>query len=563
MIAVKICGVTDPKEALSIANLGADLIGLIFAKESPRAISLKQAKEIETALKHTRAKLVGVFAEQEAQEILEIAAELQLDFVQLHGNNARAAYDALTMPVIYALSYQESAPANFNTKRDLLLFDGNDRTGFVPPDCRYILAGELESDNIEPLLEAYQPYGVDVARGVETSPGQKDMKKVTGFISRAKKGRFGAFGGSFVPELLMQPLHDLTEGYEKIACSQEFQNELQDLLRNYAGRPTPITEVPNFSKAIGGPRIYLKREDLLHTGAHKLNNAIGQCLLAKKMGKTRVIAETGAGQHGVASATACALLDLECIVYMGQIDVERQAPNVVKMQLLGARVIGVTDGAQTLKDAVNAALRDWAESYESTHYCIGSALGPHPFPSMVAQFQSVIGKEAKEQFRARTGSDPDLAVACVGGGSNAIGLFSAYLEESTQLIGIEAHGAARFAKGTPGALHGSYSYVLQDSEGQIAETHSISAGLDYPGVGPQHAALFESGRVRYETARDAEALAAFKLLSRTEGIIPALESSHALAYVVRMAKDLPPETTILINLSGRGEKDLPQLEALL
>ncbi len=378
------------------------------------------------------------------------------------------------------------------------------------------------------------------------------------------------FGGVYLPELLMAPIQALEKGWNTFRADGDFISELQDLLENYAGRATPLTEVKQFSKAIDGPRIFLKREDLLHTGAHKLNNALGQCLLAKRMGKRRIIAETGAGQHGVATATACAFLGLECIVYMGKVDVERQSPNVSRMCLLGAKVVTVEKGRMTLKDAVNEALRDWSFNYENSHYCLGSALGPHPYPEMVASFQSVIGKEAKEQIHKRIGRDPDLIVACVGGGSNAIGIFSAFIDNpSVALVGVEAGGkgeklgehAARFQGGSPGVLHGCYTYLLQDSCGQVMETHSISAGLDYPAVGPQHADLYTSGRAEYTSASDEEALSAFKLLSQTEGIIPALESSHALAYVIKIARTLPKESVVLINLSGRGEKDLPQLIA--
>ncbi len=553
MPKVKICGVTDAGEARIIAEMGADFIGLIFAKESPRFV--EYPKPICKAVRG-KAKIVGVFTDSTAEEIGAAADELGLDFVQLHGDKARAAYHALPdgLPRIYVLAYGESAPPDFNAERDFLLFDGPKKEGFIPPKERHFLAGGLCPEMVGKCLES---YGVDVARGVEAAPGKKDLEKVKRFLKKAKPGRFGPFGGSYVPELLMKPLEDLVRGFE--AIDQAFKDELKEILRNYAGRPTPITEIRQFARAVGSARMFLKREDLLHTGAHKINNALGQCLLARKMGKSRVIAETGAGQHGVATATACALFGLECVVYMGEIDARRQAPNVARMQLLGAKVVLVSSGSKTLKDAVNEALRDWAESFETTHYCIGSALGPHPFPSMAAQFQSVIGLEAREQFLERVGKDPDLAAACVGGGSNAIGLFLAYLDSETKLVGVEAHGAARFANGTPGALHGSYSYVLQDEEGQIADTHSISAGLDYAGVGPQHAALFTSGKVQYDTANDAEALAAFHLLSRTEGIIPALESAHALAYAMRIAKDLPAGATVLINLSGRGDKDLPEL----
>jgi tryptophan synthase beta chain len=380
--------------------------------------------------------------------------------------------------------------------------------------------------------------------------------------------KYGRFGGAYMPESLISPLTVLQAGWEEVKNCPVFARELDAILTHYAGRATPLTEVPRFAEAVKGPRIFLKREDLLHTGAHKLNNAIGQCLLAKKLGKKRVIAETGAGQHGVATATACALFGLECIVYMGKVDMERQAPNVARMKLLGAQVVSVEQGTMTLKDAVNEALRDWTFHYETTHYCLGSVLGPYPYPEMVAQFQSVIGKEAKIQIQAQTGRNPDLIIACVGGGSNAIGIFSAFLDEpDVRLAGVEAGGtgtnpgqhAARFQEGKPGVLHGCHTYLLQDPMGQIGTTHSISAGLDYPGVGPQHALLFESGRVHYTSATDEQALHAFKLLTRTEGIIPALESSHALAYAITVAPTLPADATILINLSGRGDKDLPQL----
>lgn len=380
--------------------------------------------------------------------------------------------------------------------------------------------------------------------------------------------QYGEFGGVFIPEILMAPLQQLQEAWDELRHSAAFEQELMEVLTHYAGRQTALTEVKQFSQVIDGPRIFLKREDLLHTGAHKLNNALGQCLLAKRMGKTRIVAETGAGQHGVATATACAFLGLECVIYMGKVDIKRQAPNVMKMELLGASVRSVESGTMTLKDAVNEALRDWSFSSDETHYCLGSALGPHPYPEMVAHFQSVIGKEAKEQLRARTGKDPDLVIACVGGGSNAIGIFSAFLDQpEVALVGVEAGGkgkhlgehAARFQGGSPGVLHGSYTYLLQSQDGQVCNTHSISAGLDYPAVGPQHAHLFTTERVTYVSAGDEEVLEAFKLLSRTEGIIPALESSHALAYLKRIAPTLDKETIVLLNLSGRGDKDLPQL----
>jgi len=396
---------------------------------------------------------------------------------------------------------------------------------------------------------------------------------------RQRSGYYGRFGGQFMPELLMGPILELEQAWNEFTQNSENLRSLNHTLSTYAGRPTPLTEVPQFAEAIGlKSRLLLKREDLLHTGAHKLNNSIGQCFLAKRMGKTRVIAETGAGQHGVATATACARLGLECVVYMGSKDVQRQQPNVEKMKLLGAKVISVghdsansdaTLPGATLKDAINEALRDWSSSYENSHYCLGSALGPHPYPEMVKSFQSVIGQEIMNSLGDKL---PDLMIACVGGGSNAIGMFAPYLKKTMEqtrvkLVGVEAGGkgfsqgehAARFQGGRPGVLHGSYTYLLQDECGQILPTHSISAGLDYPSVGPEHAYLKEEERVSYVSVSDAEVLSAFKLLSRAEGIIPALESSHALAYLVRIAPQLTQDMTVIVNLSGRGDKDLPSL----
>lgn len=381
-------------------------------------------------------------------------------------------------------------------------------------------------------------------------------------------GRYGDFGGCYLPELLLPPIFALQAAWKMYSKDSHFLTEWQSLLKNFAGRSTPLTEIKNFSQAISGPRIFLKREDLLHTGAHKINNALGQCLLAKKMGKTRVIAETGAGQHGVATAAVCAHLNLPCVIYMGETDMKRQAVNVTRMKLFGAEVHAVTQGSATLKDAVNEALRDWSAHFDHTHYCLGSALGPDPYPEMVGFFQSVIGDEAKIQCQAEAGRLPDLCIAAVGGGSNAIGLFSAFLHDKhVELVGVEAGGvgtqsgmhAARFLQAKPGILHGCFTYVLQDENGQIAPTHSISAGLDYPAVGPQHAALFASGRAHYAHVSDEETIQAFLLLSKTEGILPALESAHALAYAIRCAKHSSAEQIFLINLSGRGDKDLAQL----
>jgi tryptophan synthase beta chain len=379
------------------------------------------------------------------------------------------------------------------------------------------------------------------------------------------RGRFGEFGGRYVPETLMTAVEELTVAYEQARADPAFETELQSLLRDFAGRPTPLYFAANLSAKLGGGRIYLKREDLAHTGAHKINNAVGQGLLAKRIGKRRIIAETGAGQHGVATATICAQLGLECVVYMGEVDMERQAPNVFRMRLLGAEVRPVKSGSRTLKDAINEALRDWVTNVETTHYLIGSVVGPHPYPAMVRDFQAVIGREAKAQLLEREGRLPDYAVACVGGGSNAIGLFHEFIDEpSVRLIGVEAAGhgvdsgehAATLSAGRPGVLHGSYSYLLQDPNGQVLEAHSISAGLDYPGVGPEHSFLKTSERARYESITDAEALRGFETLCHSEGIIPALESSHAIAYLEKLAPQLHQDDIVLVCLSGRGDKDL-------
>ena len=376
-------------------------------------------------------------------------------------------------------------------------------------------------------------------------------------------GHFGRFGGSFVPETLMTPVLELQRAYRTARNDPTFRHELEGLLRDYVGRPTPLWPAERLSKELHA-RVFLKREDLCHTGAHKINNALGQALLAKRMGKTRIIAETGAGQHGVATATVCALLGLDCEVYMGTEDIRRQALNVYRMELLGARVSAVDAGSRTLKDAINEAMRDWVTNVDDTYYLLGSVLGPHPYPMMVRDFQSVIGREARAQVLDHTGGLPDVLVACVGGGSNSIGLFFPFLADtSVRMIGVEAGGrgkalgdhAARFDGGVPGVLHGTYSYVLQDEGGQIAETHSVSAGLDYPSVGPEHAHLMESGRIRYDSVSDEAALRAFHDLSRLEGIIPALESAHAVAYLWEQREQFEGRS-VIVNLSGRGDKDV-------
>lgn len=385
-------------------------------------------------------------------------------------------------------------------------------------------------------------------------------------------GHFGRFGGRFVPETLMQPLVDLEVAYRAAKADAAFRRRLRGLLASYAGRPTPLYFAERLTRHVGGARIYLKREDLCHTGAHKINNVLGQALLAQRMGKARVIAETGAGQHGVASATAAALLGLECEVYMGSVDVARQALNVFRMRLLGARVIPVESGSRTLKDAVNEALRDWVTNVRTTYYLLGSVMGPHPYPMMVRDFQRVIGEEARAQARRLTGRLPDLIVACVGGGSNAIGLFWAFIEDRrVRIVGVEpgGHGiktgkhGASLGSGAVGVLHGSMSYLLQNDDGQVAEAHSISAGLDYPGVGPEHSYYKDVGRFQYVSVTDAEALEGFQALTRLEGIMPALESSHAVAYAMRAAARMKPSQVVVIGLSGRGDKDVHTVEQAL
>ena len=386
------------------------------------------------------------------------------------------------------------------------------------------------------------------------------------------RGYFGNYGGRFVPETLVPALDELTTAYQEVASDTTFWAEYEELSRNWAGRPTPLYAAERLSEHCGGARIFLKREDLAHTGAHKINNALGQGLLAKRMGKHRIIAETGAGQHGVATAAVCAMLGMECIVYMGEEDMRRQSLNVFRMQLMGAEVRSVTSGSRTLKDAINEAIRDWVTNVGSTHYLLGSVVGPHPYPQIVRDFQSVIGRETREQILAAAGRLPDYIIACVGGGSNAIGIFYPFLDDkNVRLIGVEAGGrglntgehAAPLAAGGVGVLHGAKSYLLMDSNGQIRETHSISAGLDYPGVGPEHSHLKDSGRASYVAVNDDEALEGFKLLCRMEGITPALEPAHAIFYAASMASSLPKEQIMVLNLSGRGDKDMDIVAAAL
>jgi tryptophan synthase beta chain len=407
-----------------------------------------------------------------------------------------------------------------------------------------------------------------VADDIQQSSG---VAPQTGYHYPDANGHFGRFGGRFVPETLMHPLAELTEAYERYLKDPAFIAELDNDLRDYVGRPSPLYHAERWSRELGGAQIFLKREDLNHTGAHKVNNTVGQALLAKRMGKTRIIAETGAGQHGVASATVAARMGLECVVYMGEVDVARQQANVYRMRLLGAEVVSVTSGSRTLKDALNEAMRDWVTNVDNTFYIIGTVAGPHPYPAMVRDFQAVIGRETRAQMLERSGRLPDVVMACVGGGSNAIGLFYPFIDDAdVRMIGVEAggeglatgHHAAPLCAGKPGVLHGNRTYLMEDENGQIRETHSISAGLDYPGVGPEHAWLKDSGRAEYVAVTDDEALAAFHSLTRTEGIIPALETSHALAYAAKLAPTMRRDQTLVVNLSGRGDKDMDTVARL-
>ena len=378
-------------------------------------------------------------------------------------------------------------------------------------------------------------------------------------------GRFGEFGGRYLPESLVPACEELEQAFDEAWADRAFRDEYEHILRTYAGRPTPVTECTRLSQQLG-VRVLLKREDLTHTGSHKINNVVGQALLTRRMGKQRVVAETGAGQHGVATATACALYGLDCVVYMGAVDVERQALNVFRMRLLGAEVHAVESGSRTLKDAINEAMRDWVATVETTHYCLGSVMGPHPYPYMVREFQRIVGDEAREQARViLDGRDPDVVVACVGGGSNAAGTFAGFVDTDARLIGVEPAGGAAVNHGIPGVVHGSKSFLLQDEHGQISEAHSISAGLDYPGVGPEHSHLSAIGRATYVMAEDRAVLDAFQVLSRTEGIIPAFEPAHAIAWVLRAAgtDELPTGSTVLVTLSGRGDKDAAQAMEML
>ncbi|WP_422122163.1 tryptophan synthase subunit beta [Planococcus sp. X10-3] len=590
MTKVKICGLQEV-EHLQAAR-GADAVGFVFAP-SRRKVSVEQAARLAAELPASIER-IGVFVNADLTEILEAIRTVPLTMVQLHGDEPDDLIRSIPVKVIQAFSVRDDRDVEKLERSiaDYVLVDapgihyrgGSGRTfdwtlleRSTIEFEKLIVAGGLDADNVGTAISRTKPYMVDVSSGVETD-GKKDVDKIKNFIKTVKgdsmqnttgtkeeTGFFGRFGGQFVPETLMRAVKELEAAYAEAKVDPKFQATYHHYLKDYVGREQPLTYAARLTEAWGGPKVYLKREDLNHTGAHKINNAIGQALLAIRMGKRKIVAETGAGQHGVATATICALLDLECVIFMGEEDIRRQQLNVFRMKLLGAKVESVTKGSATLKDAVNEALRYWVSNVGDTHYLIGSALGPHPFPTMVRDFQSVIGKETRKQILDKEGRLPDVILACVGGGSNAIGMFHPFVEDSTvRLIGVEAAGegvntnrhAATLTKGTEGVLHGAFMKLLQDDNGQVQEAHSISAGLDYPGVGPEHVHLEDIGRVQYKAITDEEALASVITLSRLEGIIPALESAHAVAEAEKTAATMGPEEILIICVSGRGDKDM-------
>jgi tryptophan synthase beta subunit len=613
---IKICGVTNVEDAKVCAELGIEFVGLNFYRRSARYVEPQVARQIVETLSD-RVEAVGVFVDATVDEIRATAKAAGLRTVQLHGEASPQMCHELAREfrVIRALhtngDFRPETATLFPDCDILLDAHHPELRGGTGQTCDWpiaratlpfaralILSGGLNAQNVGAALAAVGAHAADVCSGVESAPGIKDHDAIRNFaaavraqtrparsirqrttslrrtITRSEpdeRGHWGKFGGRYVPETLVAPLDELTREFTRARGEVAFWRELEQLRRDYCGRPTPLYFARHLAEHGGGAKIFLKREDLAHTGSHKINNAIGQALLARRMGKSRVIAETGAGQHGVATATVCALFGLQCVIYMGAEDVRRQALNVFRMQQLGAEIVTVNSGTRTLKDAINEALRDWVTNVHDTYYLLGSALGPHPYPLLVREFQRVIGREAREQILSQTGKLPRALVACLGGGSNAIGLFHPFIgDANVRLIGVEAGGrgqamgehAARFHShpasggGRAGVLQGPMSYVLQDEHGQIANTHSISAGLDYAAVGPEHAFLHDSGRAEYVSATDAEALEGFTLCTRLEGITPALESSHAILPALRVARQLSRDDALIVNLSGRGDKDV-------
>ena len=612
-VLAKVCGVMTPRDAVVTGEAGADFMGVILSPGYSRSVEPEQALAVYAA---GRGRRVGVFVDAAAGDVVRLARELGLDVIQLGGSEAPGTVARIggaggwrVWKTVHARAGVSMAAAAglYAEVADGILVDSWDpgRPGGtgrafswagVGREVReaigsatFIAAGGMNPDNAGAAVEALAPDVLDVSSGVESVFGAKDPGKTRAFVravqladnpsrrrtrvsgSLVQAGRYGPYGGRYVPETLIPALDELTEAYARAMADPAFLAEVDHLSADYVGRPTPLYRARRFEAEAGIAPVYLKREDLNHTGAHKINNTVGQALLAKRMGKPRIIAETGAGQHGVATATACALFDLECVVYMGTEDVERQSLNVYRMELLGAEVRPVESGTRTLKDATNEALRDWVTNVGDTHYIIGSVVGPHPFPEIVRDFQAVIGREARRQILEVEGRLPASVVACVGGGSNAMGMFHAFVgDEGVALIGVEAagygigsgHSSAPLCEGRPGVLHGSLSYLLQDADGQIAPAHSVAAGLDYPGVGPEHSQLKDTGRAMYVSVEDGAAERAFRALPGLEGIIPALETAHALAYVVEAGRRGEIEAPVAICLSGRGDKDVVHVSRL-
>ena len=609
---IKCCGLRRAEDIEMVNAVNADFAGFIMSSRFWRYTEPAKVKELHGSLKKG-IMAVGVFVDEPVEYVAEQINNGTIDIAQLHGAeddeyikrlrelivikkgstadadiseadiNVDMNRPAKPGDIIKAFKIQtaEDIERAAASTADYILLDSGTGTGqtfdwrlMTEIKRPYFFAGGLNPGNVSDAVRHFHPYAVDVSSGIETEK-VKDAAKVADFAANVRaaqeeimtneRGRFGIHGGQYIPETLMNAVIELEKAYEHYKDDPEFNAELTELFNNYAGRPSRLYYAKKLTRELGGAKIYLKREDLNHTGAHKINNVLGQALLAKKMGKTRLIAETGAGQHGVATATAAALMDMECVVFMGKEDTERQALNVYRMKLLGAEVVPVTSGTATLKDAVSEAMREWTSRIADTHYCLGSVMGPHPFPTIVRDFQAVISKEIKTQILEAEGRLPDVVMACVGGGSNAIGTFYNFIEDKdVRLIGCEAAGrgidtyetAATINTGRLGIFHGMKSYFCQDKYGQIAPVYSISAGLDYPGIGPEHAYLHDIGRAEYVAVTDDEAVNAFEYLSKTEGIIPAIESAHAVAYAMKLAPKLDKDKIIVITISGRGDKDV-------
>lgn len=599
-LKIKICGITNQEDYNEAVALGADFVGFIFYQQSPRAISPAQAAQIIKNSPAGNHKNVGVFVNEEIDSLRNTVQEANLDIVQLHGDESPEYINQLDLPCWKAIRVKDRHSLNgiedYPCQTILLdsykdgMYGGTGRS-FDPALAvraaqsgkHIILAGGMSIDNLHSVLSVKQSlFAIDINSSIEQKPGKKDHALMRQFFElfrnpngdkmyqsseRNKPHRyFGNYGGRYVPEMLIPALDELEHYYFKFKQDEQFQNQLNQLMSQYSGRPTPLYFAENLTRRCNGCKIYLKQEGLNHTGAHKINNVLGQALLAKKMGKTSIIAETGAGQHGLATASAAAKMGLKCKVFMGEIDMKRQYPNVYAMKLMGAEVIPVSYGTKTLKDAVNAALKHWIEHLDDTHYLLGSALGPFPYPLMVRDFQSIIGKEVKRQIYEYEDRLPDVLVACVGGGSNSLGLFHPFLQHNAiRMVGVEAGGrgpepgnnAVRFGgTGRIGIVQGYKSFFLQNEHGQVMPTHSISAGLDYAGIGPELADLKDKGRITFESVTDQDALQAFQVLCRDEGIIPALESAHAVAFALKAAPGMDQEKIMVVNLSGRGDKDI-------